>query len=80
MQKEKDIVILHENDVHCNIDKYPRLTGLRDSLSAFSHVLIVSSGDFLQGGTAGAISGGQYISDIMKSVGYDAVTLGNHEY
>lgn len=80
LQKEKDIIILHENDVHCNIDKYPRLTGLRDSLSAFSHVLLVSSGDFLQGGTAGAISGGQYISDIMKSVGYDAVTLGNHEF
>ena len=80
LQEKKDIVILHENDVHCSIDKYPRLTGLRDSLSATSHVFVVSCGDYFQGGLAGAVSGGQYISDIMKSVNYDAVTLGNHEF
>lgn len=77
---ERDIVILQENDVHCNIDGYARLAGLRDSLSAVADVVVVSCGDYLQGGTAGAVSGGQYIADLMRNVGYDAVTLGNHEF
>ena len=41
---------------------------------------MVSSGDFLQGDLAGALTHGQYVVDIMKMMGYDAVTLGNHEF
>ncbi len=78
--REKSIVVLYENDVHCAIDGYAKLAGLRDAISDTAYVAVVSSGDFLQGGTAGAISDGKYITDIMKSVGYDAVTLGNHEF
>ncbi|MCQ2147256.1 MAG: bifunctional metallophosphatase/5'-nucleotidase, partial [Bacteroidales bacterium] len=37
-------------------------------------------GDFLQGGSLGAASKGGYIVEVMNSVGYDAVTLGNHEF
>lgn len=73
-------VILFDNDVHCGIEGYARLAGLRDAMSDTADVCVVSSGDFLQGGTAGAISKGQYIVDIMKHVGYDAVGLGNHEF
>ncbi|MBR4839135.1 MAG: bifunctional metallophosphatase/5'-nucleotidase [Paludibacteraceae bacterium] len=78
--QDKSIVILYENDVHCAIDNYAKLAGLRDAVSDTAYAAIVSSGDFLQGGTAGAISKGKYIVDIMKSVEYDAVTLGNHEF
>ena len=80
--KPKSIVILYENDVHCDIDGYAQLRGLADAIqkSDTSYVGIVSSGDFLQGALAGAISRGQFIVDIMKNVGYDAITLGNHEF
>lgn len=78
--QDKSIVILYENDVHCGIDGYAKLAGLRDAIADTAYVAVVSSGDYLQGGTAGAISKGKYIVDIMKSVGYDAVTLGNHEF
>ena len=80
--KEKSIVILYENDVHCGIAGYTKLAGLRDAILAAdtAYVGIVSSGDFLQGGTSGALSKGQYIIDIMRNVGYDAVTIGNHEF
>ena len=74
------IVILYENDVHCAIDGYAKLAGLRNTLSDSKYVAVVSSGDYLQGGTAGALSFGSYIMDIQKAVGYDAVTLGNHEF
>lgn len=76
----KSIVILYENDVHCNIDGYARLRGFADSIADTAFVGIVSSGDYLHGGTAGAISGGRYVAGIMREVCYDAVGLGNHEF
>ena len=79
-RKPKSIVILYENDVHCAIDGYPVLTKLRAQVADTANVAVVSSGDFLQGGTSGAISRGEYITAIMQTVGYDAVTLGNHEF
>ena len=79
---DKTIVILYENDVHCDIDGYAKLAGLRDAIAASdtAYVGITSSGDFLNGSLAGTVSTGQYIVDIMRNVGYDAVTLGNHEF
>ena len=77
---KKSIVILYENDVHCAIDGYQTLAGLRDAIADTAYVAVTSSGDFVQGGTAGAISRGQYVADIMRTVGYDAIALGNHEF
>ena len=79
---QKTIVILYDNDVHCAIDGYTKLAGLRDAIAASdtAYVGITSSGDFLNGSVSGSISRGQYIVDIMRNVGYDAVTLGNHEF
>ncbi len=79
---KKSIVILYENDVHCAIDGYAQLAGLRDAImqSDTAWTAVVSSGDYLQGEMYGALSKGQYIVDIMRKVGYDAVTLGNHEF
>ena len=81
-KQQKSIVILYENDAHCGIDGYTRLAGLRDAInrSDTAWAAVVCSGDFLQGGTSGAISRGQYIVDIMRQVGYQAITLGNHEF
>lgn len=81
-KSSKSIVILYENDVHCGIDGYTKLAGLRDAInqSDTAWAAVVCSGDFLQGGTSGAISRGQYIVDIMRNVGYKAITLGNHEF
>lgn len=78
--EQRSIVILYENDVHCNIDGYARMKGLADAISDTAWVGMTSSGDFLHGGTAGVISQGMYVVDIMKSMGYDAVGLGNHEF
>lgn len=78
--KQRSIVILYENDVHCVLDGYARLRGLADAVSDTAWVGLTSSGDFLHGGTAGAISGGQFVVDIMKEMGYDAIGLGNHEF
>lgn len=76
----KNIVILFENDVHCAIDGYAKMAGLRDAIADTAYVALVSSGDYLQGGNVGAISRGGYIVDIMRHMHYDAVTIGNHEF
>ncbi len=76
-----NIVILFESDVHCNVDGYTKIAALKTEEQAKGNtVAVVSCGDFIQGGTLGAFSKGQYIIDIMNSVGYDVATLGNHEF
>lgn len=75
------IVILYENDVHCAVDGYSKLLAMKNELSEnYDHVGVVSGGDFVQGGTLGAVSKGEYIINLMNMVGYDAVALGNHEF
>ena len=80
-QNNEDIIILYENDVHCAVEGYSRLSAMKKELQdTYAHVGVVSGGDYIQGRSLGAISQGQYIVDLMNLVGYDAVTLGNHEF
>lgn len=74
------LVVLFDNDVHCAVDGYARMAGLRDSLrQAKRDVLVVSCGDFVSGSPLGAVSKGEYIVRIMNAAAYDYVALGNHE-
>jgi len=76
-----DIVILYDNDVHCSVDGYAKMAALKAEKQALSpYVTLVSAGDYVQGGSMGAASKGGYIVTIMNAVGYDYVTLGNHEF
>ena len=78
---EDSVVILYENDVHCSVEGYAKIAAMKKELAAsFDHAGVVSSGDFVQGGTLGAISRGEYIVDIINEIGYDAIALGNHEF
>ena len=75
------IVILYENDVHCAVEGYSKLVAMKNELkSEYEYVGVVSSGDFVQGGTLGAVSKGEYIVELMNLVGYDAIAPGNHEF
>lgn len=77
----EDIVILYENDVHCTVEGYSKLSAMKKELQeSYSYVGVVSGGDFIQGNSLGVISKGEYIINLMNLVGYDAVTLGNHEF
>lgn len=80
-QAHAPIVILYENDVHCAVDGYSKLVAMKNELSEeYDHVGVVCAGDFVQGGTLGAVSKGEYIIELMNHVGYDAIALGNHEF
>ena len=76
-----DIIILYENDVHCAVEGYSKLSAMKKELKqTYEHVGVVSCGDYIQGSSLGSISRGEYIIELMNLVGYDAVTLGNHEF
>lgn len=78
---KEEIVILYESDVHCKVEGYTKLSAMKNELlKENEHVGIVSLGDFIQGGTLGLISQGEYIVNIMNIIGYDAIALGNHEF
>ena len=77
----EDIIILYENDVHCAIEGYSKLSAMKKELKEeHSYVGVVSGGDYIQGNSLGVVSKGKYVVELMNLVGYDAVTLGNHEF
>ena len=79
----KDIIILHTNDIHCGVEDNIGMAALaeyKDELSKNNHVLLVDSGDAVQGAPLGKLSEGQSIINIMNAVGYDFAVPGNHEF
>ena len=79
--KNETIAILYENDVHCAVEGYSKIAAMKKELAeGYDHVGVVSSGDFIQGGTLGSVSRGEYVVRLMNLVGYDAIALGNHEF
>ena len=80
-QRTQPIVILFENDVHCAVDGYARMAGQRDAeRKQTPYVAVVSCGDFAQGNTVGSLTNGEAIVRIINAVGYDYLTIGNHEF
>lgn len=89
------IIILHTNDVHCQIDQKKNKDGIvtnigyagvlaykkeMENLHGINNVTLVDAGDAIQGGPIGTLSKGKYIVDIMNYVGYDITCPGNHEF
>ena len=75
------IYILHSNDVHGAIDGYAKMAAYREQLiSKGAEVLIVDAGDFSQGQFEVGYTKGADAVKLMNAVGYNVVTLGNHEF
>lgn len=88
------ITILHTNDTHSRIDPFPMDGGKWQGLGGFAaraamiqqirkqekHVLLLDSGDILQGTPYFNFFGGEPEFKGMTAMGYDAVTLGNHDF
>lgn len=80
--KGHHLYVISTNDMHSNIDDMPRLATLVKEYEAKGKVLLVDAGD--------RIIGNAYVDDdsrpgmpmieLMNEVGYDVVTLGNHEF
>lgn len=88
------LTILHTNDVHSRLDPFPmdgtKMQGLggvsrRSALinkirSEEDHVLLLDSGDIIQGTPYFNVFKGKPEFEIMSQMGYDASTIGNHDF
>ena len=74
-------VILHTNDVHGDVDGYAYIDVLKTRFqSAGADVILADAGDFSQGSVYVSSFKGASAVTMMNTVGYDVVTLGNHEF
>lgn len=90
----KEIVILHTNDTHSQIDPNPatasrnadeggvirRAAAIEDIRKNNPNVLLVDAGDFVQGTPYYNFFKGEVEVKMMNKMGYQAATLGNHEF
>lgn len=88
------LVILHTNDVHSRIDPFPedgsrnaglggaavRAAMIRSIREENEHVLLFDSGDIFQGTPYFNFFLGEPEIRLMSEMGYDATTMGNHDF
>ena len=88
------LTILHVNDTHAQLEpvKSGELAGQGGAIerAAFvdsvrvadgpENVLVLHAGDFSQGTSYFSEFGGPLMVQVLNAIGYDAVTLGNHEF
>ena len=95
-KKYKQLVILHTNDTHStifpvkqNIDDKEiagrggylrRVNMLKEQRQQHPDLLLFDSGDFSQGSGYYTLFKGEVEIGLMNQMGYDAVTIGNHEF
>ena len=74
-------VILHTNDVHGAIQDYAKVAALKaDYEKRGADVYLVDAGDFSQGSVYVSLNKGADAVTMLNAVGYNYVTLGNHEF
>lgn len=84
----EELVILHTNDTHSQIEPNDRDLGgilrrkvLVDSVRAVhDNVLLIDAGDAVQGTLYFTLYGGEVERKMMNALGYDIQILGNHEF
>ncbi len=88
------ISILHTNDIHSHIEPFPesdlrnggkggmtRLSGIVEQIRAKnSNTLLFDAGDMFQGTPYFNYYKGELVLKMMSKMGYDAGTIGNHEF
>ncbi len=89
-----DVQILHTNDVHGLVEHsvfdqrvggFERLKSLiekekKEALSKNISTLLFDSGDFLEGSIFYMADKGRGVFELMDSIGYNAITMGNHDW
>ena len=81
--KEQKLYIVSTNDMHANIDNFPKLAFVIDSLrTAHPGLLVFSAGDNRSGNPINDryAEPAKPMYDLMNAVGFDLSTLGNHEW
>ncbi|MEM1215991.1 MAG: metallophosphatase [Bacteroidota bacterium] len=92
--KTTTLTILHTNDWHSRIEPFPqdggrnagmggaerRANHLKALRQELDHVLLLDAGDILQGTPYFNFYHGELEFKLMSAMGYDAATIGNHDF
>jgi len=81
--KEQKVYIVSTNDMHANIDNFPQLAALMDSLrSVHPDLLLFSAGDNRSGNPINDryAEPAKPMYELMNKVGFNLSTFGNHEW
>lgn len=90
----RKVTVLHTNDTHSHIDPFPdnhgkyagkggverRLKLVNLIREAEKNVLLLDAGDIFQGTPYFNVHGGELEFKLMSKMGYDAATMGNHDF
>ena len=90
----KNITILHTNDVHSHVEpfskdhsEFPNKGGFERRATLISEIkrqnpntLLFDAGDIFQGTPYFNFYGGEIEFKLMSMLGYDAITIGNHDF
>ncbi|HET8837918.1 MAG TPA: metallophosphatase [Flavobacteriaceae bacterium] len=90
----KHITILHTNDVHSHIETFPadhpkypnqggvarRFTLIEEIRKENPNIVLLDAGDIFQGTPYFNFYGGEVELKLMSKLGYEAATIGNHEF
>jgi 5'-nucleotidase len=88
------LTILHTNDVHSRIEPFPMDGSRNQGLGGVArraalvkkiraeqkNVLLLDAGDIFQGTPYFNLYGGEVEMTVMSEMGYDAATMGNHDF
>ncbi|GAB1417543.1 bifunctional UDP-sugar hydrolase/5'-nucleotidase [Bacteroidales bacterium] len=83
VSETKTIEILAVNDIHANIDNFPRLAFIADSLrDLYPKLLMVSAGDNQTGNPVNDQypERGAPVIELMNELNFDISAMGNHEF
>ncbi|NLC06046.1 MAG: hypothetical protein GX778_05965, partial [Erysipelothrix sp.] len=85
------ITIVHTNDMHGRMNQFPEIA--KDTYSTYSLLALLNAyvkgndvdflfdaGDAIQGLPISNLDKGKNMIDAMEAIGYDAMTIGNHEF
>ena len=81
--KEQKLYVVSTNDMHANIDNFPQLAALIDSLrSVHPDLLLFGAGDNRSGNPINDryTEPAKPMYELMNAVGFDLSTFGNHEW
>jgi 5'-nucleotidase len=93
-ERRVQVTILHTNDVHSRIEPFPmdgspnqglggvarRAALIHKIRSEQKNVLLLDAGDIFQGTPYFNLFGGELEMKLMSDMGYDAATMGNHDF
>jgi 5'-nucleotidase / UDP-sugar diphosphatase len=78
----KNLTIFFVNDVHGQIDNFPKVKHIIDAEREITNVIVAASGDMFSGNPVvdNHPEKGYPLIDIMNQIGFDISVLGNHEF